>query len=616
MTGGTYQPGDLWWKASGGRARAWEHVVGVVDYLLETPEEKARRAEDVEHARLYGNRYFKGFGPFQHAKPVPSQRAEERLRANVCKPVVDTATALTAGRNRPKATLITNGGDWTQKRRAKRADRFIEGAFRDAGMYSLGPQLFRDGAIFGTGVIKFCASFGKIKAERTLPSEVIVDPIDGMYERPRCLYQIHYVDRRVLIEEFGASQALLDAIKNAPLVAENEAGVDRTTTAEPVRVIEAWHLRSGPEAKDGKHAIVVHGATLYFEQWDCDRFPFVFFRWSHRVLGFWGTGLIEEIKPLQLDINITLRRIKECLHLMAVPRVFVPATAKVIKQMITNEVGSIVPYAGTTPPVIPAPPSVPPELFRHLQWLIQTAFEQAGVSQLSAASRKPPGLDSGEAIRQYNDLGSERAVIQARDYENAHMEAARIIMDLAEQLDDDGEGYTTVYVAGRRRAEKIKWRDVRLDTEQYVLQVHPTSALPRDAAGRAATVQDWVAAGWIDAATAKRLLDFPDLDAENDLAGAGRDIVDMHLERLLDHPEAETAYVEPEPASDLQYALLRAQQTLCLARMDEAPEERLELLRDYVADVEALLAVASASAANTAPAQAAAPMPQPMQEAA
>lgn len=550
---------------------------------------------------LYGNRYFRGFGPFQHAKPVPAQRAAERLRANVCKPVCDTATALTAGRNRPKATLITNGGDWTQKRRAKKADRFIEGVFREAGVYGLGPLMFRDACIFGTGIIKFCASYGKIRAERVLPTEILVDPVDGMYERPRCLYQLHFVDKRVLLREFPHAAKAIAAAETAR---EPNGGTTTTTTAEPVRVVESWHLPSGPGADDGRHAIVIAGGTLAWEPWEHERFPFMFFRWSHRVVGFWGTGLIEEIAPLQLDINITLRRIKECLHLMAVPRIFVQSTAKVIKSMITNEVGAIIPYSGTQPPAFLTPPAVPPELFRHLQWLIQQAFEQAGVSQMAATSHKPAGLDSGEAIRQYNDIGSERAAIQGRDYETAHLDGARIIMDLAADLEErDDDGYATVYVSGRKNAQRIRWDEVSMDVDDYVLQVHPTSALPRDVAGRTATVESWVAGGWLDEAAAKRLLDFPDLDAENDLASSGRDLVDMHLERLLDHSDIDEAYVEPDPACDLAYAFKRTQQTLCLARIEEAPPERLALLRQYLADVQHL--------APPPPAAAQAPTPGP-----
>jgi hypothetical protein len=595
-----YEPGSIWWEGSS--ETAWERVVGVVDYIWQTPEEKARRRDDVDHARLYGNRYFRGFGPFQFTKAVPAGKDEERLRANVCKPVVDTAVAIAAGRNRPKATLLTNSGDWSQKRRAKKADRFIEGVFREVQIQSLGPLAFRSACIFGTGVLKWYSEHGRIKAEHVLPCEVLVDPIDGQDGRPRSMYQIRYVDRSVLVELFAKGKPELAArIKACDIIEDQETGADRTTTAEPVRVVESWHLPSGPDAKDGRHSIVIEGATLLYEDWDKEHFPFTFFRWSPPIKGFWGRGLIEEIKPLQLEINTTLTRIKQCLHLMAVPRIFVQNTAKAIKSLITNEVGAIVPYSGSVPPTFLTPPAVPPELFEHLRWCISQAFEQAGISQMSAGSKKPAGLESGEALRTYNDIGSERVSIQGRDYETMHMDGAIRVMDLAEQLDSGGgDGFASVFVRGRQSAERIRWKDVVMDREAYVLQVHPTSMLPRDAPGRTATVEAWVAAGWLDEQQAKRLLDFPDLDNENDLTGASRDLVDMHLEKMLEDGELQ----EPDPASDLEYAFVRTQQTLALSRLEGAPEDRLDLLRDYLADVKALLDRGQMVAS-------AAPMPQP-----
>ncbi len=57
-----------------------------------------------------------------------------------------------------------------------------------------------------------------------------------------------------------------------------------------IKVIESWHLKSGPKAKDGKHTICISSATLFEEQYDKDYFPFVFFRWGDRPVGFFGQG--------------------------------------------------------------------------------------------------------------------------------------------------------------------------------------------------------------------------------------------------------------------------------------------------------------------------------------
>ena len=48
------------------------------------------------------------------------------------------------------------------------------------------------------------------------------------------------------------------------------------------------------------------------------------------------------------------------------------------------------------------------DLFMHLDRLYNRSFEIAGISQLSAQSSKPSGLDSGRALREFSDIESER----------------------------------------------------------------------------------------------------------------------------------------------------------------------------------------------------------------
>ena len=90
--------------------------------------------------------------------------------------------------------------------------------------------------------------------------------------------------------------------------------------ADLVRVIESWHLPSGEEAKDGKHTICISNATLLDEKYEKDYFPFVFFRWGLRPVGFFGQGLAEQLQGLQLEINKLLRTIQVSMHLVSIPK--------------------------------------------------------------------------------------------------------------------------------------------------------------------------------------------------------------------------------------------------------------------------------------------------------
>lgn len=613
-----------WFRAP--KESAWRELVALVRAIRDTPEEKARRDELLDHARLYSAKWYRSLDPSKYAEKALTPE-EHQLRANVCKSVVDAATAKIA-KNRPRAVLMTNAGDWFQRHRARKATRAIEGAFQSVELYDEAPTIFRDGCIFGTGAAKWLASGKRITCERTFIGELLVDPTDGLYGKPRCLYQTKIVDRDALLARFGGkSKAARAAIEQAAQIARTSTTSlgsywGRANVANPVEVVEGWALPSGPEQEDGVHIIAIDGFTLRHEPWLRDDFPFVFFKWSEPVIGFWGTGLVEEVRSIQRAINKTLRRIEEILHLCAVPRILCEA-GSVVKSMITNAVGGIIPYKGT-PPTFATPPSVPPELFVHLRWLIQQAFELTGVSQLSAQSKKPTGLDSGRALREFNDIETERFAIVARAYETFFMRSARQVIAVAKQMEQSGTKWAISHFDRRgRAATRLTWSDVAMDEESYTLQVLPTSALPRDMAGRMATVEAMIGAGFISLERGKQLLDFPDLDADADLSLASFELVEKQVATMLD-PDVEeaVAYQPPEPYSNLVYARIYAQLAHDRERIDGAPDERLSMLREYIDAATALIDVenAAATGANAptasvtslpaAPIPGAVPMPQ------
>lgn len=155
-------------------------------------------------------------------------------------------------------------------------------------------------------------------------------------------------------------------------------------------------------SNDGRHVIAIDNFTLLDEEWERDTFPFCFIRWTERLLGFWGQGLAEQLTGIQVEINKLLRNIQEQMHL-ATPKVFVEAGSKISKAHINNEIWGIIEYAGT-PPTFYVPKTVSGEIFSHLDRLFSRAYEIAGVSVLAAQSKKPAGLESGVALREFKIL--------------------------------------------------------------------------------------------------------------------------------------------------------------------------------------------------------------------
>lgn len=568
-----------WWTIED--SAAFKHTFGVVKAIEK--QQSYRQAQNIKYARLYSNMELLGFYGTLFSRTTKTPIMNNRLTLNVVKSCVDTAASKIA-KNRPRPLFLTEGGDFSQQKRAKLLTKYLDGAFDQAKVYRTGAKLFVDACVMGTGVMKIYKDVenSKICVERVLPDEIIIDDAEGMYGEPRQLHQRKYVHRELLLEMFPKFE---QQIKAASGGIEGESA--SATSADLIKVVESWHLPSGPNSKDGKRLICIENCTLLSEDYNKNYFPFVFFRWSDRLVGFYGQGLAEELVGIQIEINKLLRNIQKAQHLMAIPRVYIENASQVNSNHLTNEIGSIIKYSGQ-PPIMGTNPVMPPEVYQHLENLYKKAFEITGISQLAATAKKPGGLNSGVALREYSDIESERFVTVGQRWEEMYMDIARIMIDLSRDLYEDDKDLK-VNVKGGKFLQTIKWKDVDLQDDQYIMRVFPSSLLPTTPAGKLSMVQELMQAGFIQREEALSLLDFPDLESYMNIQTAAVDDVKMILEKMIEEGE----YQPPEPFQNLQLAIQMAQSAYLRARTNNVPEERLELLRRFMDDANELLTVAT-----------------------
>ena len=261
---------------------------------------------------------------------------------------------------------------------------------------------------------------------------------------------------------FPSQKIIIDQASDGEATGTSQSSSEQIK--DMVKVIESWRLPSGLDVNDGKHTISVSSGTLLDESYEKDYFPFVFFRWGIRPVGFFGQGLAEQLQGLQLEINKILRTIQVSMHLVSVPKLLVEVSSKIVSSHLNNRIGGVIKYAGTPPAYAPLG-SIPPDLFTHLDRLFARAYEIAGISQLAAQSLKPAGLDSGKALREFNDLETERFMSVAKRYEKVFMDAAEIIIDMGKDIyDRDGE--FKVKAKDVKFVETIDSKDVNMDAEK------------------------------------------------------------------------------------------------------------------------------------------------------
>lgn len=545
-----------------------------------------RRRVNTRNAILYEDifdgRQLTGY-PYNFGQ-VP--RYTSRIGYNVVKSVIDTIVSKIT-KNKPKVQFLTDGGNFKQRNKAKNLTKYVNATFRNIDFYQANSKAFRDSTVFGTGFTKFYKDVPnkRIRCERVVADEMIVDDSDGMYGNPKNLYQVRYVNRWLLKEQYPDH---IEAIEAAKPITLNTSGVN-----DLIEIAEGWHIGHGKDRKDGRHVIVIKQAVLFEEPYAENYFPFVVSRWTNPLYGFWGLGIPDELLNIQQEIDRILRNISRALNLIAVPRIFLPNSAEIDPQEITNEVGQIIKYnaaSADSKPHFMTPTAMNAEVYNHLKWLIQSAYEKTGVSQLSAQSAKPAGLNAAIAIRTVQDIETERFFSVADGYQTTYMEAAKIITSLSSSLHEDikkGGDSKGLVVKGMtdNQMEMIDWKDCDLDEDRYIMEAWPVNLLPDRPEGKMQFISEMISAQILTADKAQKLLPYPDIQAELETEFAPKTLIDKILSKILYDGE----YHQPEPNFELNYAMETAPKFYNQGKLENVPEANLMKILLFMDDVERLL---------------------------
>lgn len=572
------------------------HTIGQADSKRQTQYQIS--------TRLYGNTNLMGVNGLSFAKITSVQNAlKDRLSYNIVQSGIDTITAKIA-KNKPRPMFLTSGGNWQMQSRAKKLNKFCDGIFYENKAHFMGVDAFRDAAVLGDGIIHVFDLHNRVRWERVMPSELYVDPIESFDGNARQLHRVKQVDRQVLIEMFPDKKAVIERASSASadMVATYQ------NVSDVVTVCESWHLPSGPDANDGLHIIVIDTDVLFVEEWKRPYFPFARFTWGKRLYGYWGQGAAEQIQNIQLEINKLLWVKQRSLHLAGTFKVFLENGSKIVKEHLNNDIGAIVNYTGT-PPQYVIPPIVPMEIDTQINWLKAAGYEQLGISMLSVGSQKPAGLNSGKALREYNDIESDRFMTIGQNWEQFFLDLARLSIDTAKEIFEREKSYPVV-LPSKKSLVKIDWSDIDITEDDYVMKMFPVSSLPQEPAGRLQTVQEYVQAGFISPRTAKRLLDFPDLEAVDNLENAAEDYLTEILERITE----DGIYTPPDQFDDLALAEQMALDYIQQAKLHQLEDEKLALLIKFLQQVrgyqqKAMAAMQPPAGAMPMPQAAAAPAP-------
>lgn len=595
-----------WWKAEDERQLSAE-LCGNLAYLKTNQTYRMRQlAVDV---RLYcGLSVYSYAGSNVSKMDRTKTLPDDRPTFNLIQACTDTLVSRLS-QNEPAPKFLTDGADYKQRHLAQELNRFILGEFYQTHAYQKSTKALRDAIVMGCGVLKvYRGDNDKVCADRVMEQDLFVDDNDSLNGEPQQLFQMKLMDRDKLIANNPKSRVTIEGTPQSYPDRGDDTG---RTIADQVMVIEGWKLASGPDQDapgytPGRHTIATMGGVIFDEEYHKTKFPFVFLNYSDPFLGFWGQGLATQLFGTQLSINRIMYTITRAISLVGVPRVFIDQSSKVVKAHNNNEIGVLVTYSGTKPSYEVAPCNAP-ELYEERDKLIDYGFRQCGVSSMQATSQKPAGLNSGEAIRSYDDINTDRFAALAKKYENMFIDLAYLITDTAMDIAKDTGHYQTVY-PNKDGTKEINLPKMSFLKDPFVIQCFTESSLPRTPAGRVEKITEMVQAGMLTLKEGRRLMKSPDLEENEKLDNASEERVFQILDKIVEDGD----YTPPDPFMDFDLATLLTVQYINLYRAAKLEEDKDDMLVTFFNQVQALKQGAMPIAPPAAPAAPTAnPLPPP-----
>jgi hypothetical protein len=490
---------------------------------------------------------------------------------------VDTVAALVS-LNKPKAMFVTNGADYDKQRRAKKLTDFVEAVGLQNKVYSLAADIILDGLVFGDGIVKvYMGADGRVKYGRVLRPNLIIDEDEAIERNPRQMFERHIATRDQVM---GLWPEKRQAIAQAPSATlEGVFGSTRKLSlTRNIEVVEAWRLPEG-KAVRGRHVICVENAVLVDEPWNDDEFPFVFFKWKKARLGFWGISLAQELRPLQVSVNMLNDYIMETIRRVSRARVWLPEASKVSVTQLGNGMASAYKYSGLRPPVIDNSDAVPKEMLLERDEKLQTWAPTAGVGPDAAAGSMPANLRSGEAQKVHLQFMDQRLNMVMDEYaDDFHMGLARkSVKTIRKYLEEEDKTSYVVKVPRGDRYEELDFKDAELPESDVELQLSPTNFFADTPEARVDQIVDLGQNALIDKVRMLAGIDFPDVKSLTRVFTEPLTYAQWAVEELRNGND-----VEVDDLTPVNFCVQEATTAVFAMRRSGASEEKIDPLVRFI----------------------------------
>jgi hypothetical protein len=577
-------PAD-WWTQKGEELAS---TLGIV-FSWVRDENEWRTDKDEYHWGLYEGT---GMGGVTLRSRKNMSYLNATLPDNVCKMAVDTLTAKVAT-IRPIPLVFTQRGNWADARKARKMRQFGEGEFYRQKIHEqIAPRVIKDALVGRGGVVQVYVDGKKPKVERVHPWTIYFDDWDAEFGEPLTCMRLRTMDRGTAIAKLGTTPAKRKALEDAGRFSASSQVLrdeERSSTIERVELVEAWfrcvdHDDDEEHKCPGKHVIICEGCVLFEEEWPHDFFPFAWLFYDTPNTGFFGSGLVQTLEGYQVSINEANTKLADQYDKSG-KLVILRDGSGILKTDIVNGLRVLSCRPGPYDPVVADLDLVNEHLRMRPVELVERGLNASGVSQMSAQSQKPSGVESGIALQTLDDVETQRHIVFGRRFETWCMDVMRLLFECVKKIAREHGDYA-IQVPMKGAYLDLSWKDVEIDGFQLHLQ--SIGNLYLSFAGKLEKLKTLFEMGAIDRGTFMRHMDAGDVQSELDLETADKLLIDEIIESMMDvrsADEADEQYVDPHGDMPIAWAIRRVHQKKLQAQMDGAPKAVLDMLSRFRDDL-------------------------------
>lgn len=418
------------------------------------------------------------------------------IQENVIASCIDTIVSKIAS-TKVRPFFNTVNGSFGDIKAAKQCQQYFDILFDQINLNKIVTETFRDACIFDTGALWLTDDFQIV---RCLPWFIYTDPTEKTYGLPtRIAYELK--------------------------------GEDNYSTTHYYNIQEQLHAIY--DERSGK---------VTTKPYKVNRIPFLFLHYNNSLVGNSSTSVTDILYGIQMEIDSLLSKIKDASQLNPAMTFFIPEGSTVKTNQLDNRVGNIVTYKPTpsmttSPVTVSTPAFIDPQYMQLLAQLKQDAYEMVGISQLSATSQKPSGLDSGKALQTMENIESDRFETQLNSVIRIYTDLTRLYID---SVDPEQQILPTDVLR-----QELKWEDLKKSIDQMNIQFSGADALSKDPETKLRQLQVLASAGLLPQSRIATLMQVPDLEQGYSLSNNALNAVLAVIDDCIEHDIYEVPFYVP-----------------------------------------------------------------------